>query len=253
MDERYWQGLGNAYENEIFDSAASDLRGAIPRRLDEFRNRRRDAIDFGCGVGRYLGLLAPRFRRVTGVDFAETLVARARARAERDGLANVHVRRGDLARLRLDVEPASFGVCANVLISREAAVRAAILRSIKRYIAPGGAVLFVVPSLECALLSNRHLVEWNRRCGYSPAEALETGIPPSRRTARELLDGIIRIENVETKHFLREEGVWTLTHSGFECTDVDKVEYPWSTEFERPPRWMGEPLPWDWLFIARRV
>ncbi len=33
---------------------------------------------------------------------------------------------------------------------------------------------------------------------------------------------------------------------------VDKVEYDWSTEFADPPKWMRDPLPWDWLFVVER-
>ncbi|MAG16654.1 MAG: methyltransferase type 11, partial [Phycisphaerae bacterium] len=33
---------------------------------------------------------------------------------------------------------------------------------------------------------------------------------------------------------------------------IDKIEYDWTTEFHNPPRWLGTPLPWDWLFVARK-
>ena len=102
------------------------------------------------------------------------------------------------------------------------------------------------------MFSNQRLVEWNTRLGWDADEALASGIPPTRTGARELLQGLVRIERVPTKHFLREEGCVLLESEGFRIVSVDKVEYSWETEFEKPPRWMKKPGPWDWLFVVRR-
>ncbi len=115
-----------------------------------------------------------------------------------------------------------------------------------------GSTLFLVPSLESALFCNQRLVEWNRRLGFDPDDALESGIPPTRKGARELLQGLIRIERVPTKHYLREEAFVLLEAAGFRVVSVERVEYGWDTEFEKPPRWMGRPGPWDWLLVSRK-
>jgi SAM-dependent methyltransferase len=62
-------------------------------------------VDVGCGTGATLPYLRERVGsegRVVGVDFAPGAVARARARIERAGWANVVVCRGDATRLPLD-------------------------------------------------------------------------------------------------------------------------------------------------------
>ena len=64
--------------------------------------------------------------------------------------------------------------------------------------------------------------------------------------------GLVRIDNVRTKHYLREEATLLLIEAGFAVSSCDKVEYDWDTEFEDPPRWMKTPGPWDWLLVARR-
>ncbi|MCH2169809.1 class I SAM-dependent methyltransferase [Myxococcota bacterium] len=250
LDESYWEEVGERYGQEIFDSAANDLNGVIEARIDRYADPSATACDFGCGVGHYLQLLSPRFGRVVGLDHAESLVEQARRRCEK--LNNVKVLRADLTRAKLPVGRSEFGVCANVLISEHPRLRSAILRSVRRGLRPGGIVVILVPSLESALFANQHLVEWNRRRGFSQQEALEAGLPPTRRTARELLEGLVRIEGVATKHYLREEAVFGFVRAGFEMVAVEKVEYAWSTEFDRPPSWMNEPLPWDWLITLRR-
>jgi hypothetical protein len=141
------------------------------------------------------------------------------------------------------------GVCANVLISEDPAMRRGILRTIRRHLAPGARLLLVVPSLESALFANQRLVEWNERLGFSEVEALASGLPPSR----DLLRGLVRLDRVPTKHFLREEMAVLLDRHGFAVSSCDKVEYTWDTEFEKPPAWMAKPGPWDWLFVARRL
>jgi len=51
----------------------------------------RDALDLGCGIGRFAAVLAPRLRSVTGIDVSEQMVREAWARTA--GLANVTIRR----------------------------------------------------------------------------------------------------------------------------------------------------------------
>jgi len=248
VDARYWERVGARYEREIFASSLSDTGGVIRRRLDELANPRAAAADFGCGVGHYLPLLAKRFRAVHGIDFADSLLEQARERTLR--LANVSLHRANLAsgRAKIALPRLAVGVCANVLISEDPEMRRGILRTIRRYLAPGGRLLLLVPSLESALFANQRLIEWNRRLGWSEAQSIASGIAPSR----DLIRGLVRLEKVPTKHYLREEVTLLLEEAHFAVSSCDKVEYGWETEFDDPPRWMKKPGPWDWLFVARR-
>lgn len=247
MDLDYWQRVGNQYEDEIFASSLADTTGVIRRRLDELANRRATAVDFGCGVGHYLPLLARRFRRVHGFDFADSLLDQARERTR--GLSNVEVERANLAsaRTRLPVSNVKVGVCANVLISQDAAIRRGVLRTIAQTLASNGRLLLLVPSLESVLYSSQMLVEWNRKLGHSEEDSLASGVLPPR----DVLRGLIKLDKVPTKHYLREELEALLNAAGFTISSCDKVEYGWETEFESPPRWMKKPGPWDWLVVAR--
>ena len=248
MQLDYWERIGDRYEKEIFASSLADTRGVIRRRLDELANPRAVAADFGCGVGHYLPLLSKRFRVVHGIGFAKALLDQARERTR--ALDNVTIHRANLAsgRAKLPFAKVRVAVCANVLISKDADVRRGILRTIRRYLDPGGQLLLLVPSLESVLFSNQRLVEWNRRLGWSDDDAVATGTLP----ARDVVRGLVRIDKVPTKHYLREDATVLLEDSGFSVSSCDKVEYRWDTEFEAPPKWMKSPGPWDWLFVAKR-
>jgi SAM-dependent methyltransferase len=70
------------------------LFDAIGKHLDEHFTPA-SGIDFGCGVGRILLPLAKRCGSVVGVDVSDGMLERAKARAERVGLANVRLVKGD--------------------------------------------------------------------------------------------------------------------------------------------------------------
>jgi hypothetical protein len=33
----------------------------------------------------------------------------------------------------------------------------------------------------------------------------------------------------------------------------EKIEYRWDTEFIDAPGWLTEPLPWDWMVVAKKI
>ena len=45
--------------------------------LDAHADRSKSCIDFGCGVGKYLPELSPRFKSVVGVDISQALLDKA--------------------------------------------------------------------------------------------------------------------------------------------------------------------------------
>lgn len=247
MDLDYWEGIGKQYEDQIFSSSLSDAKGRIRKQLDAFADPRGTAADFGCGVGYYLPLLAKRFRRVYGFDFAQSLVDQAAARCQ--GLSNVSVGRANLAsaRTRLRIPKVRFGVCANVLISDDEKMRSGILRTIRRHMVRGGTLLLVVPSIESEIHGSQTVVEWNRRLGFRGGEAAATGFA----NAADVVRGIVDIEGTPTKCYLREELPRVLAAARFELREIQKLEYAWETEFDDPPAWMKAFGPWDWLVMAR--
>lgn len=70
--------------------------------LDRLPERRRHALDVGCGAGGLVEALSPHFEHVRGVDISEPLLELAR---ERRGLANVEYAHGNAETLEGLVPP----------------------------------------------------------------------------------------------------------------------------------------------------
>jgi hypothetical protein len=70
---------------------------------------------------------------------------------------------------------------------------------------------------------------------------------------KNILQGNAEIDSVPTKHYLKEELQLLLRNEGFIAEDFQKIEYEWDTEFLKPPKWLTEPKPWDWMVVARKT
>ena len=77
MDKAYWNRMGRAYDDEIFDVRANDRNGTVGRAVDALANRKEAAFDFGCGTGKFSGFLATRFRKVDALDISESCLNEA--------------------------------------------------------------------------------------------------------------------------------------------------------------------------------
>lgn len=250
MDRDYWDDTAEDYDGQIHDSLAQDVRGIIRKRVRAFVPRGSVACDFGCGVGKYLPLLAKRCDTVHAFDLSPRLIERAIESC--DGLANIEYHVADLADPDIPLPRCDFAVCTNVLILPDRDVRRHILANMRRSLRRGGHLLAIVPSTENALFVNQTLAEWNRRDGAGVAESYAEPLDALGRDVRALIGGVVPIEGVATKHYLREEAEVMFTDAGFRVRRVDKVEYDWTTEFADPPDWLGDPGPWDWLFVVER-
>jgi SAM-dependent methyltransferase len=71
---------------EFFETGENDLDFAL-RYFPQIN--RRDALDFGCGVGRLSLALSSKFESVTGIDASESMLAEARKNAGLRHAANV--------------------------------------------------------------------------------------------------------------------------------------------------------------------
>lgn len=250
MDVEYWDRVAQTYDDEIFDSINLDLNGIVERRVEQYQSPDYLAGDFGCGVGKYLPLLARCFKKVYAIDHSEELLKVARSTCARQ--ANIRFMRSDLARAKLRIPKIRFAVCANVLIAPDRKKRQSILRNIHRYQPRGGHVLLLVPSTESVLFTNVRLIEWNRRAGFRGNDVMSESLTATATSTAELLKGTIPIQGVLTKHYLREEVMLMLDGVGYEPISVDKLEFAWDNEFDSPPSWMKGPYPWDWLLVARK-
>jgi hypothetical protein len=88
---------------------------------------------------------------------------------------------------------------------------------------------------------------------YNVDDAKKDKLPSGKRAIsqiRFIKDGVTDIDDVPTKHFLKEELELLLTLAGFTVEKIEKINYKWSTEFHKPPSWLKNPQPWDWMVKA---
>ncbi|MBK6540275.1 MAG: class I SAM-dependent methyltransferase [Flavobacteriales bacterium] len=247
MLERDWDRVAVTFEEEIFNVPANDRRGLIPQAVQRYASKEAVATDLGCGVGRTLPLLADRFGKVYAVDVSsQCLTVAAEACADHPNISYVHA---DLSKDRNSYPAADLVLCINTLLNASIEVREPLIDRTCRSVKRGGHLLLVVPSLNSALLTAFRHLQWNLRDGMDPKEAQKAAALNSKG----LDHGTVYIDGVPTKHYLREELEAMLDDHGFAVESIEKLEYPWNTEFDAPPKWMKAPYPWDWFVAARRV
>lgn len=94
-------------------------------------------LDVGCGSGQLALMAAKDSLQVTGVDIASNWVARARARAQAEGL---HARFEEADAEALPFEDASFDVVASLIGAMFAPRPELVARELLRVCAPGGTI-----------------------------------------------------------------------------------------------------------------
>ena len=242
---RRWDAMAARFDDLVCHVLAEDRGRIVAKRIAaearalraERPRKRLVAVDFGCGTGRALPLLARRFDTVIGTDVSGVCLAAARVPA------NVELVRADLGRARIDLQVprpgADLGLCVNVAIMPDERLRGRILANVARHVRPGGRLLLVVPAHESELLVRRRFAEW-------------TGSRPRAGRFERPLEGLFKVGGALTKTWTREELESLGPRLGSAALSIERVEYAWSTEIERPPRSFAAPYPWDWLAVLER-
>lgn len=246
MQERsHWNKIGSDYQEEIFDVFRSDRLKLLPATIAKYANKNHTAIDFGCGVGRAFEYLSPAFKSVFAVDISDNLLALAKKTA----FSNITFKQHDLTKpLKAS---ADFGFCCNVVMLPEVELNKIMLKNIRSCINRGGHAVLVMPSLESFMYSGWRLIEWYKKENTSPEEIDASELAGFKGAKTDMIQGIVRIDNVKTKHFLEPELRVLFTNAGFSEVNINRLEYDWTSEFSDPPKWMKEPYPWDWIIDAK--
>ncbi len=250
MNQAYWDEIAARYDEEILDAVRNDRNGVIKRSIREHAGTTRLAADFGCGIGKTLPLLSRCFSIVDAYDLSGKNLELARRKCRR--LPNVRYHHRDLSTEDKTAGKVDFAVSINVLLTPSPETRSGIMRTICNGLRPRGILLLVAPSLESALYSDFRLLEWNMREGFEYNEAREEGLTKDSKNGGALANGIVTLDGVATKHYLREELHVALRNIGLKAIETHKVEYAWSTEFDEVPAWLKGPYPWDWMVLAQK-
>ena len=247
--ESHWDDVGKKYDGEIFDVFKSDKEKRLLYYFKKHSNTSHQALDFGCGVGKAFPYLAPAFAKVLAIDISSGLLDTARQAPYK----NITYKRADLTNRRLIFPPTDFLFCCNVIMLPEIEKNADMIRNVYKALRNGGIGLSIVPSLESVMFSSWRLIEWYRKEGVTPMEVPDHEFAYFKAAKRELLQGIIHIDKVPTKHYSEPEIQVLFKDAGLEVTAIEKLEYHWDTEFASPPAWMKAPYPWDWLIECTKT
>ncbi len=250
MTKHYWDSMAGVYENEILSVLHNDARGLIKATLLKFASKNTSVADIGCGIGHFLPLLSDIFGIVYANDISRALLKRAKQ--DHGHRANIKFLPGDAGLVFKKIPRVDCVVSVNALISSSLPVRERIFKAISARLKPKGHLILVVPSLESMLLVDVRFLEWQRKTGVKPFKALRSVYPSKPLADNKARQGIIDINGVATKHYLKEELTALLSSYKLDVLEAAKIEYNWDSELDQPPAWMKSPYPWDWLIVARR-
>jgi ubiquinone/menaquinone biosynthesis C-methylase UbiE len=246
--EVHWNNIAGKYDDEVFDVFKSDKNQTLSKYFNKHSNRMHTATDFGCGIGKAFEYLSPSFKHVNALDISDECLTIAKTR----GYENISYKRADLTRSTVKLEPANFGLCCNVAILPEPDRNKSILKTVARGLVRNGVALVVVPSMESILYSSWRLVEWYKKEGVEPKEVPRHELNYYKGDTTDLIQGVMKINGVPTKHYTHSELQVIFRDAGFNVTAIEKLEYSWETEFDSPPSWLTDPYPWDWMVEAVR-
>ncbi len=247
MEKKYWEKIAHNYETEIFDVLHNDKSGKIIKAIHQFANKKKTVIDIGCAVGKWMPVLAPIFKSVKAIDISAKNITIAEKKYPQ--FTNIEYERIDMSATKIKLQKYDAAICINAILTESLKKRDLFFKNMSNFIKKGGDLVLVLPSLESKLLSHIIANQWN-------VDDAKNDIPPTGKRAisqiRFIKDGVTDIDDVPTKHFLKEELDLLLTLAGFKVEKIEKIKYKWSTEFHNPPNWLKNPQPWDWMVKAKK-
>jgi len=248
MDRNYWERIAPNYSEEIFDVLKNDTSGKIIGAIEEVASKEKTVTDIGCAIGKWIPLLATAFKYVVATDISAINLDIAKEKCK--DYPNVEYQRMDMSAYTLTVTPCDVAVCINAILTDNLKKRINFFQSLNICLNQGGTLILVVPSLESKLYTNIIAHRWN--VDDDNKEKIES-VEKAYALAKNIKQGVTDIDDVPTKHYLKEELELLLKLDGFTVDRIEKINYTWQTEFKNPPKWLSEPYPWDWMCVAKKL
>src|SRR5204862_2832575 len=133
-DAIHWNKIAATYDKRIFNVFQNDKKNKLKKFIRKYSNKEKPAIDFGCGVGKALPLLAPFFKEIIGIDVSKKCIAIAKSSPYK----NVSFREADLAAEKIKVPSVDFAFCCNVAMSDDVKRNYRIIRNVLSSLNKGG-------------------------------------------------------------------------------------------------------------------
>jgi SAM-dependent methyltransferase len=247
MKRSYWENIAVTYGEEIFDVLHNDKKALIRSVISKYASKNKTVIDIGCAIGKWLPVLSPAFKKVTAVDISAKNLEIARRLYPQ--YKNVEYLRADMSGKKTKVPQCDFGICINAILTPSQKDRDIFFQSLQACVKKGGRIVITVPSLESWLLTSVIQQQYKIDNSFFPAEK---NAKEALRKWNNVRQGNADIDEVPHHHYLKEELQLLLSQAGFIAEEFQKIEYDWKTEFHKPPNWLKEPKPWDWMVVGRR-
>jgi 2-polyprenyl-3-methyl-5-hydroxy-6-metoxy-1,4-benzoquinol methylase len=238
MKRTYWEKIASSYNDEIFDVLHNDKKALIRLAIKKYASKNKTVIDIGCAIGKWLPVLSPAFKKVYAVDISAKNLEIAKQLYPQ--YKNVEYLRADMSGKKSKVPECDFAICINAIL----------FQSLSACIKKGGRIIITIPSLESYMLSS--IIQQQHK--------IDKDLFPLTKNAKEAIrkwnnirQGNADIDDVPHKHYLKEELQLLLANEGFFAEEFQKIEYEWDTEFLKPPKWLKDPKPWDWMVVARKL
>lgn len=247
MDSKHWDKISKNYNSEIFDVLKNDKSRIIKSWINEIASSKKTIGDFGCGIGKWLPTLSKQFMKVFAIDFSSANLKYNQKKFK--NLKNISYLNIDMTKLQDGSYKFDAILCVAAILNAEHYKRKNFIQNIFSNLKTKGHLILVVPSHESAIFSEFISEKCNRKGEKSTKK---TTVMFSKNEFINFRQGIVNIDKVPTKHYLKEELISTLNETGFQIIKIDKVEYPWSSEIENPPKTLKAPYPWDWVVMATK-
>ncbi|MBL7871149.1 MAG: class I SAM-dependent methyltransferase [Cyclobacteriaceae bacterium] len=247
-EKEHWNKIAPSYNDEIFDVFQNDKFRKLSTYFKKHGSLSKTAIDFGCGNGKSFPFIAPLFKQVIAFDISKGLLKQA----EQRGFTNVTLKQADLTKKKLVLPKVDFAFCCNVIMFPVRKKNCQMIDNVYRSLKPGGIAVIVLPSLDSALFAAWRMMDVYEKEGTKPQDIPKNEFDYFKANKRDLIQGIIHIDGVPTKHYSESEIKVMFREAGFTVTAIDKLEYDWETEIALPPKWLKDPYPWDWLVELRK-
>jgi SAM-dependent methyltransferase len=248
MNRTYWENMAPSYNDEIFDVLHNDKKALIRSAIKKYASKNKTVIDIGCAIGKWLPVLSPIFKKVVALDISAKNLAIARHLYPQ--YKNVEYLRADMSGPATKVPACDFGICINAILTPSLKDRTMFFQSLSACVKKGGRIIITIPSLESWLLAT--IIQQQYKIDKRLFPAIKNGKKAIEKWSNIRL-GNADIDNVPHKHYLKEELQLLLANEGFVAEDFQKIEYNWDTEFTKPPGWLKEPKPWDWMVVAKKL
>lgn len=245
--QQHWNNVAGTYDDEVFDVFKENKGKKLQRYIKKHVLAHHEVVDLGCGIGKAFKYLAPVSKSVLAIDISDACLVEAR----KNRFKNIHYQQADLTR-PLSIKPVDFALCCNVAILPQPDQSYKIIQTVSRSLKKRGVAIVVVPSLESSLYASWRMIQWYKKEGVIPDDIPGEDLAYFDGAKTNWLQGIVSINDVQTKHYTAEELQVVFADAGLKITALEKLEYKWTTEFADPPAWIKAPFPWDWLIECEK-